>query len=72
MIAARNKVHAALKHFLGRLRGQTEAARGILAVGDTGMYSVLLSKQRHATLERFASRRPDDVANQEKIQRRAF
>jgi hypothetical protein len=34
MVSARDEVDAASEHLLGRLRGQTETARGVLSVRD--------------------------------------
>jgi hypothetical protein len=45
MIATGDEIHAAFEHLIGGLGGQTEAARGILAVGDASVNMILLSKQ---------------------------
>ncbi len=67
MIAARDEVDAAFEHFFGGLRGQAETARGVFAVGDAGIDSVLLARQRHTALEGIATRRTDDVADEQEV-----
>jgi hypothetical protein len=53
---------------LGRLGGQAEAARSVLAVGDAGMDVVLFARQRNAALERLAAWRSYDVSDEQQVE----
>lgn len=68
VIAAGDEVDPAGKDFLGGLRGQAETARGIFAIGDASVDAVLLSKQRNASLQRLATRRTDDVPDDQEVE----
>jgi hypothetical protein len=49
------------------LLGETEAARGVLAVGDDAVNTMLLTRKREMLLQRLASRGSDDIADNEQI-----
>lgn len=68
VIAAGNEVDTTGKHLFSGLRGQPEAACGILTVGNAGVDVMLLAEQRHATFEDVPPSGTDDVPDQQKVQ----
>ncbi len=63
VVAAGDEVDAGREHRLGGLRGQAEAARRVLAVGDHRVDVVLLPRELEMLLENLAARRTHDVAD---------
>jgi hypothetical protein len=68
VVAAGNEVDAACEHIFRGLGRQAKTARGVLAIGDAGVDLMLLAKQRNAALEHLATRRTDDVPDDQEVE----
>lgn len=69
MIPAGDEVDPDLEEVGRGLRRDAEASRDVLTVDNTGIDGILLAGKCKTTFERISSRRPNDVAKYEQVQR---
>jgi len=63
VIAGRDEVDPGREHLIGGLARESEAAGGVLAVGDHDVDVVLFADEREMFSERLATGSADDVGN---------
>src|SRR6185312_5110282 len=69
MVAGRDEVDTGREHLVRGLLGEPEAARSILAVRDNAVNAVLLTRKREMLLQRLAPGSPDNIADNEQVDR---
>jgi hypothetical protein len=65
VIPAGDEIDTRGEHFVRRLLGQAESARGVLAIRDDRVDVMLFACEGQMFLQRFPARRSDDVADDE-------